>query len=252
MESDAPPTASAGGDRSPVLLLFLGLGIALAWALAVGLARAGRNPILVYNGAFAVAFALYLAAGALVLRRVAGPGAPDRRLLGLILGLALLPRLILLASSPALSDDLYRYIWDGKVAAAGIDPYRYAPDAPELAGLRGPLWEPVNQKAQRTPYPPAAELVFAATYRIAPDSVKAQQVVATVADLLAIGALLLLLGRLGLPRERVLLYAWSPTPALHFAHSAHNDALTIAPLLLALALANAERGARSAEQRGYW
>ena len=82
MGSDAPPPASAGGDRSPLLLLALGLGIALAWALAVGLARAGRNPILVYNGAFAVAFALYLAAGALVLRRVVGVGGRGARLIG--------------------------------------------------------------------------------------------------------------------------------------------------------------------------
>jgi hypothetical protein len=47
-----------------------------------------------------------------------------------------------------------------------------------------------------------------------------------------------------LPRERVLLYAWSPTPILHFAHSAHNDALMIAATLFALALAvGADHGA---------
>ena len=107
----------------------------------------------------------------------------------------------------------------------------------ELAPLRDDLWGPINQKTQHTPYPPAAQAVFALTYRLAPDSVRAQQVVATLADLAAIGALLLLLARLGLPRERVVLYAWSPTPMLHFAHSAHNDALMIAATLLALALA---------------
>lgn len=230
------PVRPAWSARAVAALLTLGCGIALCWAVAVLLARDGRNPILVYNGAFAVAFLLYLLAGALV---VADPAAVRGRagLLAAILGLALLSRLILLASTPALSDDLYRYIWDGKVANAGEDPYRYAPDAPELAPLRDRLWAPINQKAQHTPYPPAAQAVFALTYRLAPDSVKAQQIVATLADLLAIGALLLLLARLGLPRERVLLYAWSPTPMLHFAHSAHNDALMIAAALLALALA---------------
>jgi alpha-1,6-mannosyltransferase len=212
-------------------LLALGLSIPVAWAVAALLAP-GHNPILVYNCAFAVAFCLYLGASAVVLRAQAVPAT-----LALILALALAPRLILLASTPVLSDDLYRYIWDGKVIAAGHNPYRYAPDAPELAGLRGSLWPPINQKAQHTPYPPAAELVFAATYRLAPESVKAQQFVAILADLLAIGALLLLLGRLGLPRERVLLYAWSPTPVLHFALSAHHDALMIAGMVLALALA---------------
>ncbi len=215
-------------------LLALGLGIAFTWGLAVALAGGGRNPLLVYNGAFAVVFCLYLAAAAFVISpRTADSG---RWSLPLILALALLPRLSLLTSTPSLSDDLYRYIWDGKVIAAGLDPYRYAPDAPELAGLRDPLWVPINQKSQHTPYPPAAQAVFALTYRLAPDSIKAQQVAATLADLLVIGALLLLLNRLGLPRERVLLYAWSPLPLLHFAHSAHNDALMIAPLVLALAL----------------
>ncbi len=231
----------------PIALLILGLGITVCWVVAVTLARAGGNPILVYNGAFAVAFALYLVAAG----RIIAAGAPiGRGTLAVILGLALLPRVILLGSTPALSDDLYRYIWDGKVANAGIDPYRYAPDAAELAPLRDGLWGPINQKAQHTPYPPAAQAVFALTYRLAPGSIKAQQVVAFLADLLAIGALLLLLGRLGLPRERVLLYAWSPTPVLHFAHSAHNDALMIGGVLLALATVVGPGGATASRRIG--
>jgi hypothetical protein len=241
-------TQSASKSRPAVLLALLGAGIAVAWGIAVALAAGGRNPILAYNGAFAVAFVLYLLAAALVLSPRSG--ALGHRGLPLILALALLPRLVLLASTPALSDDLFRYIWDGKVIAAGIDPYRYAPNAPELAGLRDRLWEPVNQKAQHTPYPPAAQAVFALTYQLAPGSIKAQQVVATLADLLVVGALLRLLARLGLPRGRVLLYAWSPLPMLHFAHSAHNDALMIAPLVLALALVAGPRGTSRAARIG--
>lgn len=241
--------ATAGAAR-PVgagVLAALGLGGAVAWAVAVALARAGTNPLYAYNGAFAVAFVLYLAAAALV---VAGRVPARRGTLALILALAVLPRLILLASTPALSDDLYRYVWDGKVSAAGLDPYRYAPDDPALAPLRDRLWAPINQKGQHTPYPPFAQLVFAATYQLAPDSLKAQQVVAVLADLLAIGALLWLLTRLGLPRERVLLYAWSPTPTLHFAHSAHNDAIMIAAFVAALALAVGTGGGATARRIG--
>jgi hypothetical protein len=241
IQSARQPTAIA-------LLALFGAGIAVAWSVAVALAAGGHNPLLVYNGAFAIAFVLYFLAAALVLSPRLG--AIGRWGLLLILALALLPRLVLLTSMPALSDDLYRYIWDGKVIAAGIDPYRHAPDAPELAHLRDRLWDPVNQKTQHTPYPPAAQAVFALTYRIAPDSIKAQQVVATLADLLVVGALLLLLARLGLPRERVLLYAWSPLPTLHFAHSAHNDALMIAPLILALALVVGPQGTGRAARIG--
>jgi hypothetical protein len=51
-------------------------------------------------------------------------------------------QLAALSAPPRTSTDAYRYVWDGRVQAAGIDPYRYAPAAPELAGLRDPafLW----------------------------------------------------------------------------------------------------------------
>ena len=45
-------------------------------------------------------------------------------------------RLALLFVEPYLSTDIYRYIWDGRVQAAGINPYRFVPNAPELAQLR--------------------------------------------------------------------------------------------------------------------
>jgi alpha-1,6-mannosyltransferase len=241
--------ASMASARPVGLGALAALGVAGtgAWVAAVVLARTGTNPLYAYNGAFAVAFVLYLAAAALV---VAGRLPARRGTLVLILALAVLPRLILLASTPALSDDLYRYIWDGRVSAAGIDPYRYAPDDPALIPLRDRLWTPINQKGQHTPYPPFAQLVFAATYQLAPESAKAQQIVAVLADLLAIGALLWLLTRLGLPRERVLLYAWSPTPILHFAHSAHNDAIMIAAFVAALALAVGSSGGTTARRIG--
>lgn len=227
------PAGTIATVRLRTLLIVVGLLISSCWLAAVVLARAGQNPILVYNGTFAVSFALFLLAAAQVVKL---PASTGRQTVLLILGLALLPRLILLCSTPALSDDLYRYIWDGRVSTHGINPYHYAPDDPALLSLRDPIWERVNQKSQHTPYPPAAQAVFALTYQLAPDSVKAQQVVATLGDLAVIAALVLLLQRLRLPAERVLLYAWSPTPLLHFAHSGHNDPLMLAGVVLALAL----------------
>jgi len=41
-------------------------------------------------------------------------------------------RLIFISQNPVLSDDIYRYLWDGKVSAAGINPYQFAPNATEL------------------------------------------------------------------------------------------------------------------------
>lgn len=81
--------------------------------------------------------------------------------LRLALWLALGLGLVLLAVPPALSDDLYRYVWDGRVLAAGHDPYAHAPDAPALAGLRDAHALRVNHPELPTIYPPLAIAAFA-------------------------------------------------------------------------------------------
>ncbi len=81
---------------------------------------------------------------------------------------------------PQLSDDLYRYAWDGRVQAAGIGPYRYGPLDPHLAGLRdrwlfpdaagcaaierGPHCIRLNYPRAHTIYPPVAQAYFTAVH----------------------------------------------------------------------------------------
>jgi alpha-1,6-mannosyltransferase len=77
------------------------------------------------------------------------------------LATGLLARLMLVPLDPLLSDDLWRYVWDGRVALAGVNPFAYAPDAPQLAALRdGHIWPRVNHPEVPTIYPPAAQLLF--------------------------------------------------------------------------------------------
>ena len=61
---------------------------------------------------------------------------PARTALVVILGLALAMRLAIVGEAPLLSTDLYRYVWDGRVQAAGINPYQYVPADPHLQALR--------------------------------------------------------------------------------------------------------------------
>src|SRR5258706_6508458 len=65
------------------------------------------------------AFACYVV-GILGLRGAANPAA-----LGLVLVVAAACRAALLPAPPTLSTDAYRYVWDARVAAAGISPNRY-------------------------------------------------------------------------------------------------------------------------------
>jgi len=77
-----------------------------------------------------------------------------------LFGLALLAGLPLVFAPPTLSDDVFRYLWDGHVTLSGIDPYRYAPDDPALASLRDAVWSHVNHRQIPTIYPPLAQGLF--------------------------------------------------------------------------------------------
>lgn len=198
---------------------------------------------------YLVAFAFYLVAVGLVLRQ-SGPGGFSREArvasartsignkwdLVIVLGFALLFRAALLVTNPSLSDDVFRYVWDGKLINAGLDPHLHPPSAQELAHLRGTLWEGINHKSMVTPYPPLAEALFASVYRVAPESLKAMQVAAVLLDLGVLTLLLFMLVKAGLDVRRVLVYAWNPLVLVQFAHSAHYDAAMTLPLLAAIYL----------------
>lgn len=132
-------------------LFAAGLAALAPWAVA-GAAEAGWPPSTV-AAVIALGFLPY---GWLVTRE---SPALERPVL-LAVGLAVLAGLPLVFAPPVLSDDLFRYLWDGRVLGAGIDPYRYAPDDPALAGLRDGLWQRVNHPRIPTIYPPLSQAFF--------------------------------------------------------------------------------------------
>jgi hypothetical protein len=153
----------------------------------------------------------------------------------LVIVLAALFRLSLLFAPPYLSDDIYRYIWDGRVQAAGINPYRYIPADPALAHLRDDqIYPRINRREDaHTMYPPVAEGVWFLTTRVS-ESVTWMKATMTLFEGIAIWAIAQLLGSFGLPRQRILLYAWHPLTVWEFAGSGHLDAIAIAFISLAL------------------
>jgi hypothetical protein len=153
---------------------------------------------------------------------------------GLIIGFAILFRLTLIFHPPVGSDDLYRYLWDGRVGAHGINPYRYAPADSALAGLHTALVpSKVNFPHMRTIYPPLAQGMFALSNVLFGESPSGLKFLLTLCDLGTI-AILFFLFRCH-PRH-LLLYAWSPLPVMYVALDGHVDALGIPFLLLAVAL----------------
>jgi hypothetical protein len=118
--------------------------------------------------AIALAFVPY-AAGV-----VRGDQVSVRFAMGLGFGLAAVAGAALVWAPPVLSDDVFRYLWDGRVLGQGLNPYRWVPDDPALAHLRDSLWERVNNPKVATIYPPGAQVLFvvADTVAHAPWSMK--------------------------------------------------------------------------------
>ncbi len=165
-----------------------------------------------------------------------------------IVGLAVLFRLSVVSLSPGLSEDLYRYRWQGKLQSAGGNPYTEVPADPKWSGLQDSTWERVNRKDLPSVYGPVYELLHAGWYRAAvawtPDE-HAQawsfKLPFAVLELGVGAALLWLLTLWRMAPERALLYLWSPLMVLELWAQGHNDSLTVLLVLLALCLAKKQR-----------
>jgi hypothetical protein len=158
---------------------------------------------------------------------------PDGRASRLaIAAVALAIRAPLIIHAPVGSDDYYRYLWDGRVARAHLDPYRFAPAAPELVPLRDlAVWMRINQKSIPTVYPPLAQLAFRAC-----PSLSFWKMLVLFADVGIALALARWLRRRGADPRACLIWAWCPLVAYELALDAHVDALAILPMVVALSL----------------
>ncbi len=163
--------------------------------------------------------------------------AEGRWTMGLILGFTVLFRLLLLPTPPVLSSDIFRYVWDARVQAAGVSPYLSRPeDFATEAVKHDPLYLQQNRPSARTIYPPLAQLAFRAVRGFAGERISAMKGLMVLADFCTVGLLMRLLSSLGLPRSRAILYAWHPLVVFEVAGSGHVDALAV-PLILAAVLA---------------
>ena len=149
----------------------------------------------------------------------------------LIFIFAVIFRVIGVFAFPVLEDDIFRFMWDGRMTVENGSPYGLIPadffDADlnnsfeEILGL-------INYPYIATVYGPVCQWVFAAAYLIAPGEAWVLQLIFGLADIV----LILVLSRLTNPLM-VLLYAWSPLVIKEFAFTAHPDVLGAMFLLLA-------------------
>jgi len=245
----------------------IGLLLAALAGLVLLVVRPSLNPANVRPlPLIALAWVAFLTA-AWLMRKV-----PVRTAVALILLGGIGIQVAAVCAPPRLSDDLYRYIWDGRVQAAGIDPYQYVPAARQLTGLRNEfLWHPgaeycvtqavvrehpaadlaagctaINRPRVPTIYPPVAEAYFLGVHYLPDASDSTTPIQATTAGVavLVTGLLLFGLRRLGRDMRMAALWSWCPTVALEAGNSAHVDVVAVgiaAAALLVLATARTTR-----------
>jgi len=183
--------------------------------------------------------------------------APVKVAVALILAGGVAVQVAAVSAPPQNSNDLYRYIWDGNVQAAGIDAYAYVPASPALKDLRNNyLWYPgaeycvgrsatlaagctrINRPTVPTIYPPVAEAYFLGVHYLPDASDSSTPIQSTTAGIAVLTTLLLLFGlrRLGSDVRMAAFWSWCPTVALEAGNSAHVDVVAVAIALVALLL----------------
>ena len=185
-----------------------------------------------FSGCSACSAALFAAAVMLVLTQ-----PTDHWTLRIVLGFAVAFQGVTYFAEPFLSSDIYRYVWDGIVQHAHINPYRFVPGNPALTFLRAPnqdVFDSINRRDYApTIYPPVAQMIYWFATFFSP-SVEAMKMTMIAFEALTVAVLLKLLRVLGRRPTDVLLFAWCPLLVWEIGGSGHVDAAIIAWVVLAL------------------
>ena len=151
------------------------------------------------------------------------------------IAVGVLVRLSFINTSPIGSDDIYRYIWDGKIQNAGINPYLYKPTDNNLKSLHSSvLPDKMNFKEMKTIYFPLSQWLFYSGYKLSGENYWGYKLLLLVFELMTFYALYILLKELNIELKNILLYVLCPLPIIQFAVDAHLDGFGLPILLLAI------------------
>ncbi|HHI80564.1 MAG TPA: hypothetical protein ENK02_11345, partial [Planctomycetes bacterium] len=155
--------------------------------------------------------------------------------LRLLLPLAIFLRLIAVVATPSLSDDLNRYVWEGRIQLAGHNPYLVAPKDPRVARPGDPVWEGVNHKEVPAAYPPVTELFLRELARLDLGVLGVKNAYALVEFLCLLAGLSLLRG-MGVGSALIGIQAFCPLVLVELVAEGHNDSLALLFTVLGLAV----------------
>lgn len=205
--------------------LYLPILVSLGLYVFIGYFTERTDHVLLLS-AFAALFAMYLW---LALKSASGQ-------LNTLIFAGLAFRLVLLFTFPSLSDDIYRFVWDGRLLQTGVSPFAELPSAIMSSGdlpggLTQELYVQLNSPDYFTIYPPFAQLIFWLSVVISPSSTLGSAIVMRVFIILAeIGTIYFLLkfcDNFNLDRKQVLWYALNPLVIIELTGNLHYEAFMI-------------------------
>ena len=161
--------------------------------------------------------------------------ARDKKETDLLLWVSMIFRIIFIIAIPTLSDDYFRFIWDGKLFVNGFNPYLFIPseiansDIAETAGLTKELYEGLNSPNYYTVYPPINQLIFALGGFFSKFGILAGiiaiRVPIIIAEFFLIKYMRRLLEALHLPHYYVLWYALNPLVIVELSGNLHFEGM---------------------------
>ncbi|NNM26003.1 MAG: hypothetical protein HKO59_08465 [Phycisphaerales bacterium] len=161
--------------------------------------------------------------------------------------------MVLVGHETSLSDDIHRFVFDGRTGAAGVNPYLVTPESRVGVADDDMRWRGEATRAARmnnpemhTIYLPVSQWVFGAigkTLSPAGDPARAERrfrLAFVLFEMIGIGLVLLALTRAGRSPWWATLYAWHPLALIEIAGSGHQDAIGLPLLVAGLLLASAK------------
>ena len=211
-------------NRNKILIISSSIGLLLTIAL---IHVFNITSIISYTVTFILSSLLYL----FICWKIFKTEIPSQHIYFLI-ALAFLLRFSFLNTAPIGSDDIYRYMWDGKIQASGINPYQYPPNDENLNSFHTTLLpKALNFQEMKTIYFPLSEWLFYIGYKLSGESVWGYKLLLFIFELFTLAGIFLLLNKLKIDPKYSLLYALCPLPIFQFAVDAHLDGFGL-PLLL--------------------
>jgi alpha-1,6-mannosyltransferase len=155
------------------------------------------------------------------------------------LTISVLFRFIFLFALPTLSEDFYRFIWDGRLWNSGFHPFAELPEAYLEQGITGidqELFSRLNSPEYFTIYPPVSQFIFWLSVKVSPSSVLGSVVFMRLILLAGeVGVIVLmrrLLSQFSMPSTNTLLYALNPLVIIELTGNLHFEGLVLFFILL--------------------